>query len=135
MSNNNVFIGSLEPGGTFPLDAIAIPEQPGTLLVEVRVSYTDDFNQPQVITHTLELEVMEMPEMPPEMGEPGMGEVPPEGIPVVQESWRTKLWRFLLGMSGLSSGPLFSGVDGGMMPVDPGFPPGSGMEPGFPGRG
>jgi hypothetical protein len=135
MSNNNVFIGSLEPGGTFPLDAIAIPEQPGTLIVEVRVSYTDDFNQPQVITQSLQLEVMEMPEMPPEMGEPGMGEIPPEGMPVVHESWRTKLWRFLLGMIGLSSGPLSSGGEGGMMPVEPGFPPGGGMEPVFPGRG
>lgn len=124
MSNNNIFVGSLEPGGTFPLDAVAFPEQPGTLLLEVGVAYTDDFNQPQVITKTLELEVMPMPELPPE-GEPGMeGEMPPEMIPEAPESWRSKLWRFLLGMVGLSSGPTTPEGGGGMMPpMGPEMPP------------
>jgi hypothetical protein len=136
LSNNNIFVGSLEPGGTFPLDAIVIPEQPGVLALEVRVAYTDDFNQPQVITKTLELEVMEMPEMPPEMGEPGMGEVPPEEMPVANESWRTKLWRFLLGMVGLSSGPITPAGESGFPPMDPMFPPeGGSVGPGFSGRG
>jgi hypothetical protein len=123
MSNNNIFVGSLEPGGTFPLDAIAIPEQPGTLLLEVSVAYTDDFNQPQVITQTLELEVMAMPEMPPE-GEPGAeGEVPPEVLPEAAEGWRTRLWRFFLGMVGLSSGPVTPVGEGGIVPMEPVMPP------------
>lgn len=129
MSNNNIFVGSLEPGGAFPLDAIAIPEQPGTLALEVSVAYTDDFNQPQVITKTLELEVMDMPEMPPEgEGFPG-GEMPPEEMPEPAESWRTKLWRFLLGMVGLSSGPAAPEVDGGMPPFGPEMPPVEGGGP------
>ncbi len=137
LSNNNVFVGSLEPGGTFPLDAIAIPEQPGALALEVRIAYTDDFNQPQLITRTLELEVMEMPELPPDMGEPGMEEIPPEGMPpAAAESWRTKLWRFLLGMLGLSSGPTTPAGESGFPPMEPGFPPdGGGVGPAFSGRG
>jgi hypothetical protein len=136
LSNNNIFIGSLEPGGTFPLDAIAIPEMPGTLALEVRVAYTDDFNQQQVISQTLTVEVMEMPEMPPEGGEPGIGgEMPPEMPPAAEESWRTKLWRFFLGMVGLSSGPVTPDGDSGMMPVDPGLMPSEGNSvgprPGF----
>ncbi len=137
MSNNNIFVGSLEPGGTFPLDAVAFPEQPGTLLLEVGVAYTDDFNQPQVITKTLELEVMPMPELPPE-GEPGMdGEMPPEVMPEAPESWRTKLWRFFLGMVGLSSGPVTPAGDSGMPPFGPEMPPADdgNIVPGGPFRG
>ena len=65
-----------------------------------------------------------MPELPPE-GEPGMeGEMPPEMIPEAPESWRSKLWRFLLGMVGLSSGPTTPEGGGGMMPpMGPEMPP------------
>jgi hypothetical protein len=106
--------------------------------LEVRVAYTDDFNQPQAITKTLELEVMDMPELPPEgEGFPG-GEMPPEVMPEPTESWRTKLWRFFLGMVGLSSGPTTPATDGGMPPFGPEMPPvdgGGNVAPSGPFRG
>ncbi len=137
-TNNNAFVGALEPGGFFPLDANVIPEQPGPLDLVVSVGYTDDFNQSQSITRTLTVEVMdapifEEPPIDPETGEPiDPGFPPEEPLPGngggSGETWRQRLWRFILGLFGLSSGPAGSD-DPGMMP-GPGFP---GDEPGFPG--
>lgn len=141
LTNNNIFVGALEPGGFFPLDANLTPEQPGPLELTVRVSYTDDFNQAQVITRTLSVEVMEMeappfeeePPIDPGTGgpagpvDPGMGEGP------ANETWRQKAWRFILGLVGLSSAPRSDAPAGGMPPG--GFPPPEG-EPGVgPGSG
>jgi hypothetical protein len=140
LTNNNIFVGALEPGGFFPLDASLIPEQPGTLELTVRVSYTDDFNQAQEISRTLTVEVMdapvfEEPVIDPVTGEPidPSGPFPGEGpLPGEQdnETWRQKIWRFVLGMLGLSSGP--STTDPGGMPPE-GLPPmeGPGVGPGI----
>ncbi|MBK8988503.1 MAG: IPT/TIG domain-containing protein [Chloroflexi bacterium] len=102
LMNNSVFIGALESGGFFPLDALLIASQPGPLDLHLSVDYTDDFNQPQVITHTLTVEVMEgmvfeEPEMPPEGFEEPASEPEPETL-------GAKIWRFILGLLGLSSG-------------------------------
>lgn len=132
LTNNNVFVGALEPGGFFPLDASIVPEQPGPLELTVRVSYTDDFNQAQVITRTLTVEVVEAPpfeEPPIDPGTGGPGEpIPGEGpfpgnggAGAGNETWRQKAWRFVLGLIGLSSGPA---MDGG-----PGAMPGEGIPP------
>lgn len=120
LSNNTVFVGALESGGFFPLDAMAVANEAGELELTVRVSYTDDFNQPQVISRTLAIEVQEAPPMEePPPGEPGAGGPGDPGLPPPdqgQENWRQKLWRFVLGMIGLSSGR----PDGGPQMVDPG---------------
>lgn len=131
LSNNNVFVGALEPGGFFPLDANLIPSQPGPLDLVVSVSYTDDFNQPQVISRTLAVEVMEAPifEEPPIDPETGLpidpgGPFPEEPYPGQEtgdETWRQRIWRFILGLLGLSSGR--NGPD------DPGSFPGGGIPP------
>ena len=139
LTNNNIFVGALEPGGFFPLDANLTPEQPGTLELTVRVSYTDDFNQPQVISRTLTVEVIdapifEEPPIDPETGEPIDPNVPPPDVGAGTETWRQRIWRFVLGMLGLSSGrPTDPGVipPEGIPPVDgPGVPPIDG--PGIP---
>ncbi len=99
-SNNSVLVGALDVGGYYTLDATVIPEQPGPLELLVSIDYTDDFNQPQVITRTLTVEVQEMI-----MPEPGPGEgIPPESIPPVSETFWQKVWRFLRGLLGLDSG-------------------------------
>ncbi len=77
MTNNAIFVGALESGGFFPLDAMAMPFEPGTLELLLSVNYTDDFNQPAVITQTLEIEVLES--IPFDPMDPGM-EMPGEGI-------------------------------------------------------
>jgi hypothetical protein len=130
LTNNNIFVGALEPGGFFPLDANLVPMEPGSLDLTVRVSYTDDFNQPQVITRTLTIEVMEAPpveEPPIDPGTGGPGEPFPGGGPDPGagsgETWRQKAWRFILGLIGLSSGPATSVDPGGMPPMQgPGLP-------------
>ena len=120
LMNNEVFIGNLEPGGFFPLDAQIIPAVPGPLTLELSVGYTDDFGQPQTITQTLDVEVMEgfMPPFPDEGGgfEPpfpdgGGGFEPPV---TEEETWGQWLWRALLGFLGLSSAP--------PAPATPAFP-------------
>lgn len=101
-SNNILFIGALEPGGTFPLDANFTPEAPGPVEIVVTVDYTDDFNQPQVITATLTLEVLESgPGGEP--GGPDGGGFPIEP-PVEQPETAGEMFlRFLSGFFGLDS--------------------------------
>ena len=117
-------VGALDPGGYFTLDAIVIPDQPGPLQLVVTVDYTDDFNQPQVITQTLNVEVMEGgPVVGPGEGPGGSGE---GGPPPEPETFLQKAWRFILGLIGLDSGQPNPG--GGQVP-----PPGEGATaPGCP---
>ncbi len=113
--NNSVFVGNLEPGGFFPLDALIFPNTPGALELLLSVSYTDDFNQPQTLTKTLTIEVQEpffFPE--PEDGFPGEeGGFLPEPEP---ETFWQMVWRFIKGLLGLSSGK--------PEPAQPSFAPG-----------
>ncbi len=102
LENNSVFVGALEPGGFFPLDALLITDQTGPLDLHLSVDYTDDFNQPQVLTDTLTVEVMEgMVMEETEMPLDGFDETATEPEP---ETWGAKIWRFILGLLGLSSG-------------------------------
>ncbi len=140
MENNSVFVGALEPGGFFPLDAVLIPSMPGPLDLQLRVDYVDDFNQPQVITDTITLEVMdapvfEEPEVQPEGGlGPDGSELPPEET-AQPETFAQKVWRFILGLLGLSSAPpqpeqpAFEAPAGGeeMPPIEPAPLPGGGL--------
>jgi len=106
IENGTSLIGSLDAGGYFTLDAMVIPEQSGTMSLEITIDYTDDFNQPRTITRRLDIEVMEGFEEPivgPATGEGGGGG---EVIPVqVEESTFHKIWRFVLGLFGLDSAP------------------------------
>ncbi|MCB8949135.1 MAG: IPT/TIG domain-containing protein [Ardenticatenaceae bacterium] len=100
--NNSFFVGTLDPGGFFPLDALIYPEVPGPLDLLLSVNYTDDFNQPQVLTQTLTINVVEA-FFPEEPFEP----FPEEPLPEVEpepETFGQKVWRFVLGLLGLSSG-------------------------------
>ncbi|MCA9898927.1 MAG: IPT/TIG domain-containing protein [Ardenticatenaceae bacterium] len=100
--NNSFFVGTLDPGGFFPLDAIIYPEVAGPLDLLLSVNYTDDFNQPQVLTQTLTINVMEA-FFPEEPFEPFPDENIPEVV-VEPETFGQKVWRFVLGLLGLSSG-------------------------------
>ena len=129
VSNNTIFIGPLEPGGYFPLDATWIPDFPGPVELTVNLDYTDDFNRPQNITRTLSLEVLEAPPMEPgfEPGMEGEGGIPPEAQP--ETFWR-KVLRFLAGLFGLDSGvPTQTPLDGGAPPEGE-QPPGVIISPG-----
>lgn len=102
LMENTILVGSLEPGGYFTIDAMAIPYQEGELELLVSVSYTDDFNQPRKIEQKLTVMVDPMQEfepMPGEMGEP----MPPIEQP---ETFLQKVWRFIKGLLGLGSGKI-----------------------------
>lgn len=101
-TNNTNLVGALEPGGYFTLDAGAIPNAAGPMAITVVVDYLDDFNQSQVITRALSVDVMEAPMMKPGGGLPGE----PGGAvtPLPPETWWEKLLRFLRGLFGLDSG-------------------------------
>jgi hypothetical protein len=109
LTNNTVLIGTLDAGGYFTLDAEAIPYTSGPLNLEVKVDYSDDFNNSQVFSEVLTLDVQEMPivEPPPEglPGEDGSG-IPPDGSNSGGEEtlWQ-KIVRFFRGIFGLDSAP------------------------------
>ena len=102
-SNNSILVGALDVGGYFTLDASVIPDQAGPLDIAITIDYTDDFNQTQVLTDTLSVNVEEM--MLPEPI-PGEGGIDGDGIPEPEQPetvWQ-KVVRFLKGLFGLDSG-------------------------------
>jgi hypothetical protein len=99
-SNNVILVGTLDVGMYFTLDATVIPAVSGPLNLLVTIDYTDDFNQSQVITQTLTVDVQEMfmpePGMQGSEGGPTTPEMPPETF------WQ-KVLRFFKGLLGLGS--------------------------------
>jgi hypothetical protein len=101
-SNNTILVGSLDPGGYFTLDAAYIPDQSGPVDLVVSIDYTNDFNQPQIISKTISVDVIDQPiiEPPIDGGQEGGIDVNPP----IQESFLQRVWRFILGLIGLDSG-------------------------------
>jgi hypothetical protein len=115
-SNNTIFVGNLESGGYFTLDATYIPDVAGTTDVLVSVDYTDDFNQSQVITETLVVEVLEQPIIePPIDGGMDSGSIEP---PLAPETFLHKLWRLFLGLIGLDSALESTGSTNNNLPIE-----------------
>jgi len=133
IENGVVFVGALEPGGYFPLDAMIYPDMPGPLDLTITIDYTDDFNQPQQVSKVITLDVLEAPVFEPmPEGEPGVdGGFMPE--PVVETFWQ-KLARFVKGLIGLDSAQV--ATPGEMFPMEP-MPVDGGVEvmPGKPMKG
>ena len=101
-TNNSILVGTLDPGGYFTLDASYIPDQPGPVDLLILIDYTNDFNQSQVISTTLTVDVGEQPivEPPIDGGQNGSNNM----TPPAQETFLQKVWRFILGLIGLDSG-------------------------------
>ena len=94
ISEGSLYLGPLDGGTSGSLEAMAVAQGGGTAEVLVTVYYLDDFEQPQVVTKTLTVEVEEPPEAPP-----GAGEEPQEQ----EEDFWDKALRFLQGLLGLGS--------------------------------
>jgi hypothetical protein len=120
-SNNSILVGTLESGGYFTLDATFIPFTSGMMDLQVTIDYTNDFNQPEVITKTLSVSVIEQPiiEPPIDGGQNGGGDVNPPQT----ETFLHKVWRFILGLLGLDSG-LNRSTNPGNVPQDTSSPEG-----------
>jgi|GEM_PF-466447 len=97
IENGSTFVGGLEPGLSWNIDATATAGTAGPAEVIVNIHYLDDFNQKQVISQTLEVMVMEGGMGPDGPFEPGP--VTPEQPPTF---WQQVL-RFLRGLVGLGS--------------------------------
>lgn len=97
IENGTSLVGALDPGGYFTLDSFLTPNQAGTTTLIVTVEYTDDFNQPRVVTRELEVKVMDAAEeIPLDPSQEGM-------VPLEEETLPQKIWRFILGLLGLDS--------------------------------
>ncbi len=110
VTNNVSLVGALDPGGYFTLDSMVTPSQAGPLDLTVTINYTDDFNQPRVITQTVQVAVEEAPVMEPMPGEGGMLgpdglPISPDGFPAAEETFWQKVVRFFKGLLGLGSDP------------------------------
>ncbi len=94
ISEGSVYLGPLDGGTSGSLEATAVAQAGGSAKVLVTVHYLDDFEQPQVVTQTLTVEVEAPVETPSEDGEE----------PQEQEAgfWNKAL-RFLRGLLGLGS--------------------------------
>jgi hypothetical protein len=99
MDESSTYVGNLDPGGSWTLDAMAMPLAPGPVDVVVNVYYVDDVNQTQIFSQTLTVEVMDMPQEGSPDGPLGPEELPEEA----PETLMQKILRFIKGFLGLGS--------------------------------
>jgi hypothetical protein len=118
-SNNSILVGTLESGGYFTLDAMYMPDQPGLVDLLLTIDYTNDFNQPQVITKTISVDVIEQPIIEPPINNGTNGG---EVIPEKPETFLQKIWRFVLGLIGLDSGTTTTQPPSGITPIETAAP-------------
>jgi hypothetical protein len=129
-TNNTIFVGNLEPGGYFTLDANYIPDLAGIQDLLISVNYTNDFSQPEVITQTLTVEVMDQAVIEPPSDGTQDGE--PVIVPQEPETFIHKVWRFVLGLIGLDSGLRTSEASGNPQPGESPAPGGPVVVPAQP---
>lgn len=102
VDSGETLVGALDAGGYFTLDAMFTPDVAGELELDVVIEYTDDFNQARTIERKLKVTVEEeFLEPTPDPSMPDGGEF----IPVSDETFLQKTWRFVLGLFGLDSAP------------------------------
>jgi hypothetical protein len=94
ISDGSLYLGPLDGGTSGSLEAMAVAQEGGTAEVLVTAHYLDDFDQPQVVTKTLTVEVEEPAEASAETG---------EGAQEQEEGFWDKVLRFLRGLLGLGS--------------------------------
>ncbi len=95
IEDSSLYLGPLDGGTSGSLEATAVAQEGGTAEVLVTVHYLDDFEQPQVVTETLTVEVEEPLEV-----QPGTEQANQEQE---EEGFWDKVLRFLRGLLGLGS--------------------------------
>jgi hypothetical protein len=121
VSNNSMLVGTLDAGGSYPLDVNFTPSVAGPAEIAINLQYTDDFNQPRQIDFKLSVNVDEAPVMESDPSTLG----PNGGLPTDQqpETFWDKVVRFVKGIFGLDSG---QPTPTETAPVDPGMNGGGG---------
>ena len=51
------YLGPINGGGINTFDTVVVPQAPGPQILEVRLNYLDEFNQPQAIIEKIPIEV------------------------------------------------------------------------------
>lgn len=74
VQDNMMFTGKFEQGDSMTYEPIITPNQGGSLKATIAVTYEDSTGQIQTIKQDVDLNVMEMPTMPEDMGEMEMPE-------------------------------------------------------------
>jgi hypothetical protein len=95
------FMGTVEVGGSAPLDVAVTPRASGRAELVMEITYRDDFNQLQVFTRTVALEVTESPGSLPGPSAPG-GPVQSPHEALRETVW-TKIGRAIKGFLGFGS--------------------------------
>jgi hypothetical protein len=107
------FVGPLDAGGSAPIDLRVVPQEDGAQDLVLAVTYRDDFNQEQVITKTLSVDVQgggppgptgpggALPGEPGQAPSPG-SVAPGEDAEAPETIWQ-KLGRVVRGLLGLGS--------------------------------
>ena len=104
MGEASTFVGNLDPGGSWTLDAMAVSMAPGPVDIVVNIHYVDDLNQTQLFSQTLTVDVMDMPQPEGFDGPIGPdGPLDPTGPVETPETLSQKIWRFIKGFLGLGS--------------------------------
>ena len=93
IQDGSLYLGPLDGGTSGSLEATGVAQEGGTAEVQVAVHYLDDFEQPQIVTKTLTVEVEEPVVVPESADEEDQKE---------QGFW-DKLLRVLRGLVGLGS--------------------------------
>ena len=93
IQDGSLYLGPLDGGTSGSLEAMAVADEGGTAEILVSVYYLDDFEQPQVVTATLAVEVEEPVEAPDVEEEPQEQE----------DGFWDKVLRILRGLLGLGS--------------------------------
>jgi hypothetical protein len=101
LTNNSMLVGTMDPGGYFPMDVSFIPTTAGPAEILITLQYTDDFNQPRQHEFKLSVNIDPAPEISTTPG--ADGSTGPDQ-PVQPETFWQKVVRFVKGIFGLNSG-------------------------------
>jgi len=128
VENGETLIGSLDTGGFFTFDSTVSPDKPGQIQIDVVINYTDDFNEPQSIIKTFNLEVMGDDPLFEGALDGQSGGFPLEETGSRQpETFGQIVFRFIRGLFGLDSArpePEAESLEDGSTPFDGQPPPG-----------
>ncbi len=118
LANNSLFVGTLDAGSNFTMDVDFTPLKAGDLPIKIKVSYMDNFKNPQSITKSLTVNASGTAAGTPgatggTQGTPQPGSTPGAGTSgqtaaATGETWLQVVLRVVRGLIGFDSAPEFN---------------------------